>query len=165
MIDVEQVPAELLILGGSRLCMGTISSAAGGAPFFSTTLLRNPGGSGVVIRVVYIVARLSVVGNIVIGPTLNSFTPGGSRAFSDLRIFGEGTVGQLSQANNLLTAGSTFFVMRDQLLTGFFLEPPVAIAVLSPGTGLQVSPQGDNRAIDTSFIWVERVAQQSELNL
>ena len=65
----------------------------------------------------------------------------------------------------MLAAGSTFFVVRDNALDGVIFQPPVALGVLAPGGGLMVSPQGNNRAIDASFIWVERVAQASELNL
>ena len=165
MFDVENVPAELLLLAGSRLCMGTISSAAGGVGFFSQTIIRNPGDSGVIARIVAIDARISVIGNIVIGPSQNSLTAGGARAFADTRVFGEGTTLVLQQANNLLSAGSTFYIIRDNTLAGIHFEPPSSIAVLAPGGGLQVSPQGSDRAIDASFIWVERVAQPSELNL
>jgi len=165
MFDVENVPAELLLLAGTRLCMGTISSAAGGVGFFSQTIIRNPAQSGVVGRIIAIDARIDVVGNIVIGPSENSLTSGGARAFADTRVFGEGTTLVLEQANNLLSAGSTFYVIRDQLIEGVKFEPPGGIAVLAPGGGLQVSPQGSDRGITASYIWVERVAQPSELNL
>lgn len=165
MIDVENVPPELALLSGNRLAMGTRVEAAGGAGFFSTIILRNPGGTGAIIRVTLVSIHVSTGGgNAVLGPTLNSFTAGGQRAFSDGRVFGEGTVGVIQRANNLLTTGSSFFRVRDDG-TGKILAPPDGIAVLSPGTALQVSAESANTAITVSFMWMERTAQPSELNL
>ena len=165
MIDVENVPAELLVLSGTRLAMGTIFLGAGGAGFFSKAMLRNPGQSGALIRVLVVNARLSVAGNILLGPSQNTFGTAGTQAFADGRVFGEGTVGRVLGLNNDLVAGSTFFRIRDQVIEGVNWQPPVAPMVISPGTALEVSAGSDNVAIAVSFLWVERVAQPSELNL
>jgi len=164
MFDVENVPAELLVLSGSRLCMGSRVEAAGGATFHASVMLRNPGGSGAIVRVAFI-EFITTGGTIVnIGPTQNTFGSSGVEAFADGRIFGQGTVAKVLGENNNLVTGSTFFRSRDAG-TGKQMEPPLGLAVLSPGNALSVSCDTDNLGITVSFIWVERLAQPSELNL
>ena len=127
-------------------------------------MLRNPGNSGAIIRVAFI-EFITGAGTVVnIGPTQNSFANAGVEAFADGRVFGQGTVGTVLGENNNLVTGSTFFRSRDAGL-GKQMEPPLGLAVLSPGTALSVSCDTDNVAMTCSFIWVERVAQPSELNL
>jgi len=164
MIDVENVPAELLLLSGTRLCMGTAFLGAGGAGMFSTFFLANPAASGVIARVMTIAIRALGTQEIVIGPSQNSSAAIGATAFSDTRVFGEGTVLGIQGANNNLAVGSTFFKFSHLANGTTFFEPPAAIAVLAPGGRLSVGGD-ENAGLDCSFIWVERVAQPSELSL
>lgn len=164
MIDVENVPAELLLLSGSRLCMGTVLQGAGGAGFFSTAILRNNANSGVIARLIEINVRI-VVASVALGPTVNTDSASGSRAFTDGRVFGEGTSLVTMGNNNLLAVGSTFWVAGVDAADNYVFRPPPAIAVISPGTGFQVGPVTDNLASRVNFLWIERVAEPSELNL
>lgn len=165
MIDVENVPAELLILMGSRLCMGTAAFAAGGVGNFAQVFLRNPGASGSLLRLVSVSAWSSGQTTLVLGPTQNSSTPVGNRAFVDGRIFGEGTVGIIQGRNNFLAAGSTFFRIRLRAQVAAIWEPPTGMAVITPGTAFSVGTETDDESLEVGFLWVERVAQPSELNL
>lgn len=163
-IDVENVPAELLLLAGQRLCMGRVILAAGGVGNFATVILRNRAGTGQLARITSIQAISSAGDDIVVGPTQNTLAAAGASAFSDTRVFGEGTALQLQGANNLLVVGSDFYRFRVSTAQ-FVLVLPPAIAVIAPGAGLSISSGTADLALTVSVTWVERVAQPSELNL
>ena len=165
MIDVENIPAELLLLSGSRLCMARVVVNAGGATFFGHILLRNPGNSSVVARLIQVVIWSDTAQRMVIGPTVNSGTASGNRAFADGRVFGEGTVLTTHGDNNSLVVGSDFYRIAVNGVDSVIWEPPVAAMVITPATALSVSNGTDNTNLHVSFLWVERVAQPSELKL
>jgi len=164
MIDVENVPAELLLLSGSRLCMGTALLGAGGATFFGQMLLRNNAGSGVVVRLIEVNVT-ATQGTIVLGPTQNSDTVIGVTAFADTRVFGEGTAAKIQGSNNNLVAGSTFWAPTTDAANSYTWRPPAAIAVIAPGGSFGVGNGGADVALRVNFLWIERQAQPSELNL
>ena len=165
MIDVENVPAELLLLSGARLCMGTISETAGGALNFVHTFLRNPADSGVIIRLISVSIFSADAHAVNFGPSLNSATAGGARAFTDTRVFGEGTVGITQSDNNLLAAAVRFFQIQLQANVNQIFEPPAAIGVIAPGSSFGVGSDFANSALNVSYLWLERVAEPSELDL
>ena len=165
MVDVENVPAELLLLGASRLCMGRTSTAAGGVGNFGIHLLRNNIGSGVVARLMQVSVQGTNPESINCGPTQNSGTPGGVRAFADTRVFGEGTAVVLHEDNNSLVTGSSFFIFNVDVDNQAWWEPPAAISVVTPGAAFSVANGVANQALDVSWLWIERQAQPSELNL
>jgi len=164
MIDVENVPAELLLLAGSRLCMGRAFLLAGGPAFFSTMLLRNDARTGVVARLIHINVSSSS-GQLVMGPTTNSDTLLGGEAFADTRVFGEGTALKIQGSNNNLVFGSAFWNPATDASARYVWEPPAAIAVIAPGAAFSVSNQTADLGITVSWLWIERQAQPSELNL
>ena len=166
MFDVENVPPELLLLGGSRLCMGTLRVAAGGGAFFSTIQLQNPFDSGFIMRCTGVIVRLGVSGRVNMGPTQNTLSQSqGATAFADSRVFGEGTVGAIQGANNNLVTGSTFLSFNSLSTESFILTPPAGLTVLAPGGRFEVSTEVANDVLLVSFLWVERIAEPSELNL
>jgi len=163
MIDVENVPIELLVLSGARLAMGTVIQNAN-VGFFGTVILRNNVGSGVVARLLEI--ECGVVGaNVAFGPTQNTDSASGATAFLDGRVFGEGTALITQGNNNLLSPGSTFWVQGDDAGNSIKLRPPGGLAVITPGNAFQCGPTVANVAIRANFLWIERQAQPSELNL
>ena len=164
MFDVENVPAELLLLMGSRLCLGGEGLAAAGATFINQMMLRNPGNSGAIITLLE--ARISSTSaqSFVWGPTLNTLATAEPTAFADTRIFGEGTVGQvLSEA--LLVPGPSFGAAVKENSTEVVLNTSRGLAVLGPGTAFSVSCLNANTTLFATFVWIERVAQPSELQL
>jgi len=164
MFDVENVPIELLLLSGSRLAMGRIFLGAGGAGNFSIALLANALESGVIARLI----GINVTGGnqaILLGPTQNTAAQGGTRAFADTRVFGEGTALQMQGSNNNLVAGSTFYSIPTLSNGEVRWEPPGGIAVITPGGAFSVSASVANISITVSYLWIERQAQPSELNL
>ena len=164
MIDVENVPAELLVLGGSRLAIGRVVLPAN-VGFFANAFLRNNTGSGVLGRVEQVAVWSSVAQNIVIGPTQNSSVASGNRGFLDGRVFGEGTALVTQGNNNFGVIGSDFFRVAVDGVNTTFWTPPSAAMVISEGTALSVSAGTNNTTIQVGFVWIERVAQPSELNL
>jgi len=164
MIDVENVPAELLLLSGSKLAMGRVNLIAN-VGFFGTALLRNNGGSGVLGRVMEVEIFSTTSQRVVIGPTLNSAAAQGARAFADGRVFGQGTTLITQGVNTNLVQGSDFYRVSVDGVESHTWRPPGAAMIISPGTALSVSPTTANTDITVSFVWVERVAQPSELNL
>jgi len=164
MLDVENLPAELQLLAGSRLCMGTGLLGAGGATFFGTMLLRNNAGSGIIARLIE-VNVVATAGSIVLGPTQNSDTPLGGEAFADTRIFGEGTALKIQGSNNNLVFGANFWTPRTDADNIYSWSPPSSIAVISPGNAFSVSNGAANVALRVNWLWLERQAQPSELNL
>ena len=164
MLDVENLPAELLLLSGSRLCMGTALLGAGGALNFGIILLRNNAGSGIIVRLVEINVT-AAAGTIVLGPTQNSDTLLGGEAFADTRIFGEGTAAKIMGSNNNLVFGSNFWAPTTNLSNTYTWKPPSGIAVIAPGAAFSVGNGSANIALRVNFLWIERQAQPSELNL
>jgi len=164
MLDVENVPAELLLLQGSRLCMASVPIGAGGPGFFSTVILRNSGGSGALGRLIEVHVE-SASTTVVFGPTQNSNSAAGARAFADTRVFGEGTVLVTQGNNNLLALGSDFWRVNTNPQGTYVWRPPAAISVIAPGGGFQVTNNSADVALQVNFLWIERQAQPSELNL
>jgi len=163
MIDVENLPIELLLLAGSRLCMGNASLGSNPATF-TQMFLRNPAGSGVVARLIMIECVISAQ-SCVFGPTQNSSTNLGGEAFADTRIFGEGTALKLQGANNFGSAGSTFWQQRSLVDLTLTFAPPGGIAVIAPGAAFSAGPAATNQSFTASWLWIERQAQPSELTL
>lgn len=164
-IDVENVPAELLLPQGSKLCMGQMALAAGGAGNFGQIFLRVAAGTGIVATILQIHVTGAANATIFLGPTQNSLTPGGSRAFVDGRVFGEGTVAVIQGTNTNLAAGSTFYRLRTGANQGAEIKRERGLAVVTPGTAFSVGPATANEIVQASFLWVEREATPSELAL
>ncbi len=164
MFDVENVPAELLLLSGSRLCAGNIFVGAGGATFFSTTLLRNPAGTGIIARLIE-VSVIAVQQNIVLGPTTDTAAILGLETFLDTRILGEGTALFVQGTNTIAAVGALFYTINTGADAAIIYRPPAAIAVIAPGTAFSIGAGLADTAIQVSYLWIERVAQPSELNL
>lgn len=164
-VEVENVPSELLLLMGTRLCMGRIALGPGGAGNFNTHYLHNPVGSGVLGTILEISVSTDIFQQIFMGPTQNTDTQAGIRAVADLRAFPENPTLQTMGNNNLLVAAPAFYHVVDNGTDGFRFSPTRGLAVLSPGGSFVVGCSSSNTAQRTSFFWIERTAQPSELSL
>lgn len=163
MLDVENVPIELLALSGTRIAEGFVNQAATPA-LKNIALLRNPGSSGILIRLEALILFSDVAELVVMGPTQNSGTAVGTDTLLDLRLFPTAPAGQV-QRNQSLGVGSQFSRIRLNGTDSIVYAPPGGIAVLSPGTAYEVSNSTVNTLQEVTFRWVERVALESELNL
>jgi len=165
MIDVENVPAELLILAGTRTCMGggAVSGAAGTAPKFQ---LFNPVGSGMIITITRIV--FSVNGDVIHrwGRSNVSFAARiSTETFTDTRNpVVNLPVGQIHQVAAAALASATMQA-RVLALTANEIWDQNAVAILSPGFGFEIGSGSNNVTASCAFNWRERVAEASELSL
>jgi len=164
MIDVENVPAELLLLMGSRLALGGADLAVAGGSFFNQAMLRNPGQSGIIITLLEARPSSLTSQTFAWGPTVNTLPDTEVSGFTDTRVFGEGTVGQVL-SDQLLVPGPSFGFARVQSGRDFVLAVPRGLAVLGPGTAFGITCTTLNTDFQVAFTWLERVAQPSELNL
>jgi len=165
MIDVENVPGELLLLGGTRLCIGSAShtGAAGERPRIQ---LFNPVDSQVLIAVSSVIIS-SLNSETVRWALTETQLPTGTgfQRFRDLRL-----------PRTSLPTGGIFIdslvaiVESDgqaRILGGepFTLEDGNSVAVLPPGSGMNVGIEDVADTFFATFYWRERSAEQSELNL
>ncbi len=162
-METENLPAELLFLGGWITGMNTvIVNATVGET--SRTQVFNPVGSG----------KIAVLTDV-------HFTNGGSAQTIDWQInetqlaalatgitrdthagFSVGTAlgtstlstGNTPRAGTFIVTGNSTFV--------FHVEN--GIAVLAPGSGVEFGTNGDNVTLAATFFWRERIALDSELN-
>lgn len=164
MIDVERVPGELLLLGGTQLCMGT-TNTAGVAAQFAQSMLRNPGGSNTLITITQVVMFSSAAQTLRAGPTLNTFPTAGIQTIRDTRRGPAGVpVGQcLSDSGGV--AGPLFFRMQMNGSSPFIWNDENGLAVIAPGTAFAVSNAAANANLEVGWLWRERPAEQAELAL
>jgi len=165
MIDVENVPGELLILMGTRIVFGggTVTGAAGQSP---KVQLFNPVDSGHLVTI----TRLSIAANastIVRWGVVNvALTTGvGTETFRDMRLpLTARPIGEMRQESAVALADGT---NQTRVLTGepYTIEDPNGLAVLLPGTGFEIGLTSVATTINHAWNWRERAAERSELNL
>jgi len=163
MLDVENLPSELLLLSGTRLCVGHIAVLAVGATI-PQAMLRVALETSVVATIHMVSMFSETAQRIAMGPTQNVYPDPGAQAFTDGRVFGEGTVAKVL-GDNLLVVGSDFYRLQIPAGTSIDFIPPKGFSVVTPGTAFSVSGTVGATPLDVSFFWSERVAQPSELNL
>lgn len=165
MIDVERVPGELLALMGTGIAWGRVIAAADVGENTRVQLF-NPEGSGKIIAVSSLYVQAAAADAIemgILGVALTSLSA--VPRFRDSRF---GTtllpVGELRQDTNVGATPATFRVHAlDTVFTK--IEDTNGVAVLTPGFGLVLSTVSVNRSLRASFVWRERAAEPSELNL
>jgi len=164
-LDVERVPGELLALSGYALCFGSAAPApvAAQAP---RTMLFNPPGSGKLLTVSSFTVSTINVAIIRYAISITELTSViSTQVFRDPRLgLTARPTGQISQQTSVALTGATGqFQILPQ--TPFRMADPNGIAVLPPGTGLEVGGATLNSTIHITYFWRERNAEPSELNL
>lgn len=164
--DVEQAPAELLALGGTRMAMGRSSVPPAGAGLFTQSMLLNPVGSNAIITLLSITAQASGLAGYAAGITQNVYTNlnAANTAFADGRLFPDRPVGEVRD-DALLVQGVEFFLISPAVMDSAYFQPPKAIAVLTPGSAFSVSTRIANVSLFSAYTWIERPAEESELSL
>ncbi len=165
MLDVEQVPAELLVLGGTRMAVG-FSSEAAVAAVHQISELFNPVGSGALLTLHTVIVNSASATGVTMGLSTGAFTNNNSTiGFADGRLLPPAIpVGQVRDETAGARGTNNFFYGRDAYLGNIF-SPPHAIAVLSPGTGWSIGTTAVNVSLTVSYMWTERPAEESELSL
>lgn len=163
MIDVENLPAELLLLSGWRTGYRAINVTATVGET-SRAQLINPIGSGLLVTVtdVWINVPSFVQINYTLEDTL--FTPTFVGRLRDARtgaLADSSAVVALQKTGNTVRRG-TFTIGANE--TFHHRAQGNELFVLSPGTALEYGGDADNKAIEVTFYWRERAALSSELN-
>ena len=162
-LDVERVPGELLLLGGTRLCHGGTTLAASAANRGKIQLF-NPADSGHLVTVTRIFIRSASTDHMRLAmdaaPRANDATTARYRdtrlGITELpvtKIFSENTATAIAGIVRLFTIADVQLDIRDEN----------GVAVLAPGTGISFGPDTLNSAVSGSFFWREREALPSEL--
>lgn len=164
-VETENLPAELLFLGGWITGMNTavVAATVGEA---SRVQVFNPAGSGK-IAVVTDVFLQNIDGNpnvinFQINETIFSPAPVTGITRDTHAGFAVGTALATGGLNtgNTPQAGLLFL----EPLVTFHMHIENGICVLAPGSGLEFGTNVDNQALSATFFWRERVALPSELN-
>lgn len=161
-IDVERVPGELLLLGGTRLCWGS-AGRTGDVGERARIQLFNPVDSGMLITCSSV--NIDTANSGLIRWTANTIalTDGvGTERFRDLRLGEARPVGQIRTDSTVAITAAT---MQARILGSnvLILEDENGVAVLPPGAGLEFGMFDAATTIEASFNWRERVAVESEL--
>jgi len=163
-IDVERVPGELLLLGGTSLCQGAaiVTGAVGERPRIQ---IFNPVGSGKLVTVTTVYVSTTSGSNTVrwaINQT--ALTTGvGTEVFRDgrLRVGSRPTAQIRTDSTVAITDANGIFQILNN--TPEIVEDSNGVAVLPPGSGLEFGTADAAEQIIITFLWRERVAEPSEL--
>ena len=165
MIDVERVPGELLILGGTHMAWGgtSVTSSAGNT---AKIQLFNPIDSGTIITVTGVFCRVGINTPFRMATeAVARLTNVGSATFRDTRLLiGGNPVGQIRSENTatIISVVNLYHLLSNVM---FHFQDENSVAVLAPGTGLAFGPSNQNVDLSGTFWWRERPAEESELNL
>jgi len=162
-LDLENLPSELLVLRGWDLGMGRIHnvSAVGTT---NVHQLFNPAGSGKLVVITSLFWNSTALTEALIGPAFAALaTTSVAGTKRDLRA------GVIKPTTSLLqeedaAASSEFMRLISPVTTQGELSEQNGIAVLSPGTALRISTTATNTNFRTSWLWRERIAEPSELS-
>lgn len=164
-IDVERVPGELLILGGTDLGGGA-ASLDGGVGNSSEINIHNPADSGKLITVTRYMLATSAAQSILVGYSLGVFGGLTNREFyRDLRrgdLFHP--VGQIRTlaAPTFVPADMQFRMLPNTLVD---ISDENGIAVLPPNSSFRVGTASLDQLLVANFFWRERAALPSELSI
>lgn len=165
MIDVENVPGELLALSQMSLAFAGVQRASIAAEF-PRVMLFNPAGSGKLV----VVSSVMVVNNSSVQTIRYTVTPNTIGVDLGIALFRDTRLGLLSRPTAQIQTAST--VVQTGATSQFnlgqnvpiVLEDENSLFVLEPGTGLEFGGDQAQSVIQVNYRWRERVAEPSELN-
>jgi len=163
-LELENTTPELLALSGWRVAWNAAEAPAV-AGEVSAAQIFNPAESGVLVAVTALMIQSNVVTGITIG--LNEEQIGGTPIrgrYRDFRFGGlrETTATTEATDNPTLVPGGLF--IRVLAVAETVIRDDNGIAVLSPGSGLQLTTNILNARLTVNFFWRERAAEPSELS-
>jgi hypothetical protein len=163
MIDVENLPSELLILSGTSTAFrSTDIMATPGSE--NASQLSNPEDSGKIITITQLVFSISIDATVNITRAFPLLS--GSNGFGEFRDSRSGagpSVGNTRvQQGVVINPGITFAMQANEIQS---LRDDNDVAVLVPGDSLTVGTLGLAARLIVIYFWRERAAQQSELNI
>jgi len=162
-LDVENVPGELLLLGQTQLCIGSSSLTAAAAEQARVQVF-NPAGSGKLVTVSTTVFSTVTAQELRWASNNTALTTGvGTQVFRDRRLVG--TSRPTAQIRTDSTVAQTDAHGQTRILanTPYQINDENSVAVLPPGAGFEVGTTVVNTQLHVTFFWRERVALESEL--
>jgi hypothetical protein len=161
-LEVENTTPELLALTGWRTAWQNIQQNAVAAQV-SAVQLSNPLGSGVIAAVTRIYVAVNSVTNVQMSLTDALFTSAAIRGlFRDSRFGGNrATALELRSDPNIATAAGLRIILNTTNEI-FEIRDDNGLAVLTPGTALQIGSVDVNLVLQVNYFWRERLAQPSE---
>jgi len=164
-LDVERVPAELLILGGTNLCFGGASVSA---PVLEQGFgqLVNPVDSNTIVTLTTFTFAANLFGTIRWGRTNTTLGAAiGTETFRDTRrVLTTNPLAQVRSGSQVGVVGGTCQARHANTGTFTFTDTNEVI-VLGPGGIFEIGTDAVNAVISFSFYWRERPAEESELSL
>ena len=162
-LDVERVPGELLILGGTNICIGAARFNAG-ATDLAFAQLQNPVDSGTIVTLSSFTYASATLGVLRWGRTNTALgTAVGTETFRDTRRpITERPTAKIRQGDQAAVVGGNGLAMN-LALTTFQNTDPNGIMVLGPGALFEIGSEATSAEILVTFYWRERPAQESEL--
>jgi len=166
MIDLENVPPELLLLGGTQVCYGGGTVGVVAAQF-SRASITNPLASGKIVTVDSMILGSSTGNTTMVWGRDNAVLAGAidTQVFADTRNPATNFPVAEIKSDTSVT-GST--ASAHAKITGsnpLIIEPKHGVMILAPGETLMVRNLATNALLTFTFFWRERVALSSELNL
>ncbi len=164
-IDVERVPGELLALGQTQICLGSATVTGAGGEVARIQVF-NPVASGKLLAVSSVLCSATATMTFRYATSTIALTSGvGTEVFRDRRLAATSRPsGQIRTDSTvaLPDAHGQFRLAGNGIQT---LDDENTVAVLPPGSGLEVGTTAAATTIFVTFNWRERVALESELLL
>jgi len=160
-LEVENVPSELLRAVGWKLACGTTTRVPG-AGQRSAIQLFNPAGSSHLITLTSVITTVNIATNINSGPSfdaLTRFSIPGSQRDTRAGALAE-TVGLIQDEDDGLVANNVQIFHQANI--NFDLNDSNDVAVLVPGTGWRLTTDAINTSLRVVFLWRERVGEPEE---
>lgn len=165
MIDMENLPGELLLLGGTRPAFGG-GNVNGVAAESASAQLFNPAGSGLIATLTSVHAGSSSSGRMRWGTSFTSFgLPLSTELSRDTRVTGAPSATCQVHARSAVAQANATGQTRILANTNLYLTDPKGVAILAPGTGFEIGSAQTNSGFSFVFYWHERVALDSELSV
>jgi len=161
--DLENVPMELLALGGWRPAWQSTERPAQ-ATQVSASQLQNPAGSGKIAVITTLQLRIDSATFIQVQISATTFGTPVAGLFRDSR-FGvpRSTTMLASSADNVTVGGGLRLRVVPDPPGQYTFHDPNGIAVITPGTNLDCGTVNINRLMTVNYWWRERQAEPSEL--
>jgi len=165
-IDLENVPSELLVLAGWNMALRGTDITAGAAQVTASQLF-NPANSGMVMAITSIILSVSITDAI--GYRLDSVQLASSNGFGQYRDARAGApTGQAALGNTRIETPKAITPIAEVLVaanTPYTFHDPNGIAVLMPGNGFTLGTQINNNRFIVGYWWRERRLEAAEIGL